>query len=118
MNGLPQVLARREHEDGVDLKLRVDAGCPWFDGHFPGHPILPGVVQIGWATWFAAQWSGRQTPPGVLVRIKFKRPIEPGACLTLRLKAVGARLHYEYLLMLPDGPVSASSGVFDYADEA
>ncbi len=115
MNGLPEVLARQAHADGVDLQLRVAADCPWFEGHFDGWPILPGVVQIGWAAWFAAEWSGRDTPPGVLDRVKFKRPIRPGARLTLRLRRAGGKLGYEYLLMLPEGPVTASSGMFDYA---
>lgn len=118
MNGLPEVLARRVRDDGVDLELRVAADCPWFEGHFDGWPILPGVVQIGWAAWFAAEWSGQETPPVVLDRVKFKRPIRPDSHLALQLRQAGDKLHYEFLLMLPEGPVSASSGVFDYMGPA
>lgn len=118
MNGLPQVLARHVHDDGIDLELRVSADCPWFEGHFDGWPILPGVVQIGWAAWFAADWSGREMPPVIMERVKFKRPIVPETKLTLRLRQTGDKLHYDFLLMLPDGPTSASSGVFDYVETA
>lgn len=118
MNGLPKVLARHPQGDGIDLELHVPADCPWFEGHFESWPILPGVVQIGWAAWFAADWSGRETPPVVMDRVKFKRPITPNARLRLCLRRVGDRLHYEFLLMLPEGPVSASSGVFDAQEAA
>ncbi len=116
MNGLPEVLARHERDGGVDLTLHVAADCPWFEGHFPGSSILPGVVQVGWAAHFAADWRGFSTPPSALDRIKFKRPIGPDAELTLRLREAGGKLHYEYLLRTPDGPVSASSGVFNRAE--
>lgn len=112
MNGLPEVCARQAHDGGVDLELHVCADCPWFEGHFPGRPILPGVVQIGWAAWFAAGWTGCDTPPTRLERVKFRRPIRPGARLVLRLAMKSGKLHYEYLLVQPEGRVPASSGVF------
>lgn len=116
MNDLPDITARRAGEDTLELDFTVDAGCAWFDGHFPGRPILPGVVQVGWAAHFASALSARDEPPVRLERVKFRRPILPGARLTLRLAAVDGKVRYEYLLA--DGEVvsSASSGVLAYLD--
>lgn len=118
MNGLPEVLARREHDGGIELELRVGADCPWFVGHFPERSILPGVVQIGWAAWFAAQWGGREAPPTILRKVKFKHPVGPGARLVLRLQAVGDGLQFEYLLILPGSLETASNGTLEYVSVA
>lgn len=116
MNGLPTVLARRTAHGGSELEIRVAETNPWFEGHFPGHPILPGVAQIAWAVHYAAELCGSpQMPPG-LEQVKFKRPILPGAQLTLRLSPApdGARLRYEYR----DAGQSYSSGVLDFRRRA
>lgn len=118
MNGLPDITARRVGEGTLELEFTLDAACPWLDGHFPGHPILPGVVQVGWAAHFAAPLAGREDPPAQLERIKFKRPILPGARLRLCLAADAGRVRYEYLMLGEADPVSASSGVLGYVDAA
>jgi 3-hydroxymyristoyl/3-hydroxydecanoyl-(acyl carrier protein) dehydratase len=98
MNGLPTLLARRDDAGCIELELEVPADNPWFDGHFPGFAILPGVVQIGWAAHFGHALCG--FGPGVrgMEQIKFKRPILPGARLILSLKPdlTAGRLRYEY----------------------
>ncbi|HEX7341997.1 MAG TPA: hypothetical protein VF269_06950 [Rhodanobacteraceae bacterium] len=118
MNGLPEITARRDGAGAIELDFTLGADCPWLDGHFPGQPILPGVVQIGWAAHYAAELAGRVDPPVQLERIKFKHPILPGARLTLRLLAKGTKVHYEYLLHAADVPLSASSGVLGHGETA
>lgn len=115
MNGLPHILARREFADGVELDLHVAADCPWFAGHFPGRPILPGVVQIGWAAHFAGEWMACAEPPMVLDRVKFKHPIGADARLMLRLTRRGDSVSYEYLLAHAEKLISASSGCLCHA---
>jgi len=46
---LPEVLAERRAAGRIELTLHVPAHLECFAGHFPGAPILPGVVQIHWA---------------------------------------------------------------------
>jgi 3-hydroxymyristoyl/3-hydroxydecanoyl-(acyl carrier protein) dehydratase len=108
MNGLPVIIARRRDGAHSELDLLVAADNPWFDGHFPGKPILPGVVQIGWALHFARELHGFDPAVPALEQIKFKRPILPGAQLTLHLMAGadGRKLRYEYR----DATASYSSG--------
>ena len=116
MKALPTVLAKRTEPGGGEIEILVAKNNPWFAGHFPGHPILPGVAQIAWAVHYAAElYAGTPPPPG-LEQVKFKRPILPGTRLTLRLTraADGTRLHYEYR----DAEQSYSSGVLDFRKRA
>lgn len=85
-NAWPEV--RATHADGdhaLRLELRVAPNVSWFDGHFPGHPVLPGIVQLHWAVGFArAAWPGLDGARGVQ-NLKFRQPVLPGSELSLRL---------------------------------
>jgi 3-hydroxymyristoyl/3-hydroxydecanoyl-(acyl carrier protein) dehydratase len=98
MKDLPNVIAQRRDESHSELDLTFDMGCPWLDGHFPGQPILPGVVQIGWAVYFAGEIYGYHSGVHTLEQIKFRRPILPGKRLTLHLipDVQQHKLRYEY----------------------
>ncbi|WP_170959112.1 AMP-binding protein [Magnetospirillum sp. 15-1] len=96
---LPAVLGRRETGEGaVALDLKIGTGLPWFQGHFPGHPILPGVVQLDWAAHFARTELGLSLPAAQEFQIKFKAVIRPGhhVALALRHDAAKGRLAFEY----------------------
>ena len=66
MNALPKVVCR---ESGVEelFVLSLDPEHPVFQGHFPGNPILAGVVQVDWAVRFGAEVFG---PLGDFLGIK------------------------------------------------
>jgi acyl-coenzyme A synthetase/AMP-(fatty) acid ligase/3-hydroxymyristoyl/3-hydroxydecanoyl-(acyl carrier protein) dehydratase len=69
----------------VLLSVEAAASSPYFDGHFPGTPILPGVVQLEWALLLAREHF--TLPPDFLrlERVKFQQIIPPGTRLTLEL---------------------------------
>jgi len=108
MKGLPIVTAQRRDDTHSELDLMVNSDCPWLEGHFPGQPILPGVVQIGWAVHFACEIYGYNPGVNILEQVKFRRPILPGKHLTLHLtpSADSHKLRYEYR----DATASYSSG--------
>lgn len=112
MNGLPTILAERIGPGRRELEILVPEASPWFEGHFPGHPILPGVAQIAWAVHYAAALRNDAPTPHTLAQVKFKRPILPGARLTLCLSRApgGDSLQYEYR----DAQHSYSSGILDF----
>ena len=58
-------------------ELAIAPDHPGYEGHFPGHPLLPGVVMLAeaMAALDAAQWS--------IDNAKFLLPVEPGTALTL-----------------------------------
>jgi hypothetical protein len=102
---------------GLSCRVRVPYDLEIFDGHFPTIPILPGVVQVGWAVDLARahlQAAGRFM--GVTAT-KFRRLVRPGMALALTLehRPELAELRFEYLL--EDALVSIGRVLFRGADD-
>lgn len=71
------------------IELEVPTGLVWWPGHFPGRPMLPGVVQIDWALREVERWRGRSAALVAIEGLKFKRQVSPGDALVLDLIARG-----------------------------
>lgn len=95
----PEVLRVLPGERKVRLDLRVPRDLSWFDGHFPGCPLLPGVIQVTWALQFARQHLGIGLRFQRLSALKFMRFILPGSevALLLEFDARRQQLSFEYL---------------------
>jgi 3-hydroxyacyl-[acyl-carrier-protein] dehydratase len=39
-------IVKHNKGEGVECKMTLDGSEPYFAGHFPGHPILPGVFEV------------------------------------------------------------------------
>ncbi|HEY4081784.1 MAG TPA: AMP-binding protein [Burkholderiaceae bacterium] len=82
----------------AELSITVDAALPQFDGHFPDHPILPGVAQLEWAILLGRELFA--LPPRFLALegLKFQQVIRPGDTVTLTLdfKPEAGKLNFKY----------------------
>jgi 3-hydroxymyristoyl/3-hydroxydecanoyl-(acyl carrier protein) dehydratase len=97
MRLLPEILGERREADRFELDLRVPADLAYFEGHFPGLPILPGVVQIDWSVRFARERLGLRGDFSAAENLKFLSIVRPDARLTLSLRAeTDARLTFSY----------------------
>lgn len=94
MIDLPAIDSIERTRDGaresLTLRFVVPAASRYFEGHFPGVPLLPGVVQIGWAIELARRHMSRSAQTGLLgfrslSGVKFTHVIQPGEQLSLRL---------------------------------
>ncbi len=78
--------ARRDSSGAVVAKADAPADSPWFSGHFPGEPILPGIAQLH----MALEALRTATPEGFRLvgvrRVRFKQVIRPGEPLTVTVK--------------------------------
>jgi 3-hydroxyacyl-[acyl-carrier-protein] dehydratase len=67
----------------------VSAGEPCFQGHFPGHPILPGVAKVEAMVQLAQvatlELSGRRIYLKSVSRVKFRKPVHPGDLLVVSI---------------------------------
>lgn len=61
----------------ISADIQVPSDSPWFSGHFPGEPILPGVAQIRMV--FDTICSARNGEMSVssVRRVRFKQIIRP-----------------------------------------
>jgi len=82
----PEELSLRMRPAGLAVRMRVPASLDWFHGHFPGTPILPGVVQLHWAVLYARRHLGLDPAVERVTGLKFLRVVRPGAELELDLQ--------------------------------
>lgn len=69
----------------MDAGLLITPDLAGFAGHFPDFPILPGVVQLEWAVYFAQEYLRLDEPVLRVERLKFTCPIIPNTSLRLSL---------------------------------
>lgn len=86
---------------------------PYFQGHFPEMPIMPGVLQVEALAQTGAvailckeEFKGRIAVFAGIDKCKFKRPVVPGDVLTLKTEITALR-----------GPVGMGHGVASVGDE-
>jgi acyl-CoA synthetase (AMP-forming)/AMP-acid ligase II len=79
----PQQLRRAVTGSSLRLRLRVPTELAYLDGHFPRHPIVPGIVQLRWVVEAAAQWLGSPVTVRRMEAIKFKNLLLPGRVFSM-----------------------------------
>ena len=75
--GFPRVLSIHDEPPATRLCLDVAEDLPWFRGHFPGQPVLPGMVQLHWAVLVCRALYGFDDAPREVKRLKFKNVLVP-----------------------------------------
>jgi 3-hydroxymyristoyl/3-hydroxydecanoyl-(acyl carrier protein) dehydratase len=95
----------------LSLALSVPTDHPAYVGHFPGQPVLPGVVLLDQALHALAAGQGLDAAVGQLKSAKFPSPVQPGEALSLNYAATEAGIfRFEVLA----GDRVAASGVFAF----
>ena len=97
---LPEVLERRTtSENKLQLVLRIPDTLFYFNGHFPGNPVLPGLVQINWVQHYGEFFLTGYYRFKRLETLKFQQIIQPGDVVTLTLnwQPSTSRLVFSYV---------------------
>ena len=74
--------------------LRIDANHPSLPGHFPGQPIVPGVVLLDCVLQEAERWLQRSLQVLALPNAKFTAPLLPDETAELQLKLDADELRF------------------------
>ncbi len=122
-NSMPQrspflMLDRAEQIDDTHYQAlkAVSINEAFFQGHFPGHPIMPGVLQLEAMKQLAElALHGELDPEGVkdiylqkADKVKFRRPVVPGDRIKIEIEITGKD---ENGAALVKGTVSSAGGV-------
>lgn len=111
-----ELLAEWDEAEGRVFELRVPHTLVHFAGHFPGLPILPGVVQVDWAIRLAHEWVPGARTLASVEQLKFTAPVPPGALLRLTLAHDAARRRVSFVWRA--GGRDCASGVIGYREPA
>lgn len=91
-----RILELKLGEKAVGIK-NVTVNEPFFTGHFPGNPIMPGVLIVEALAQVAAILGFRSGVQGDMVyfmsieKAKFRKPVVPGDCLRLEITTLQHR---------------------------
>jgi 3-hydroxymyristoyl/3-hydroxydecanoyl-(acyl carrier protein) dehydratase len=75
-------------------RVRIAANHPSLPGHFPGRPIVPGVILLDRVLIEAERWLQRPVHPSSLPNAKFTAPLLPEQDAELQLKLDGDELRF------------------------
>lgn len=110
---LPEVLlVQRQHEQSVSLQLLIPPALHYFENHFQGFPILPGVVQLNWAIHYAHEHLPVSGSFLMMENIKFQSAVLPGARMELSLELVPEKHHLEFIYSNDEKKYSSGRIVF------
>ena len=81
-----------------EISARVCAGreSPWFAGHFPGDPILPGIAQLAMVADCITDTTDRPMHMAGVSRVKFRKIVRPGELLDIHCAYGNKRDHYSF----------------------
>ncbi len=101
------VLVEREGDASAGRARFTAVPAPaYFEGHFPGHPVLPAVAQLAIVRQALTRLLGHETAIVVVERLRCARPVLPGETLTLDLYWSDACARVRFVLSLSTDRVS------------
>src|SRR5690625_1873878 len=117
-------------DDQLIAVKNVTINEPYFQGHFPGKPVMPGVLQIEAMAQAGGILMLRQLKDRPKLaffmscdKVKFRRPVEPGDQLVidvkiLKIRAGGKIATARAACTVNDQPVSSADLMFTLVDSA
>lgn len=101
---------KQSKDNGISADVRVPQDSPWFAGHFPGEPILPGIAQLAMVRELISRTCHRKITVAGIRRVRFKQIIRPEDRLAIVVKPMPKNAEsYSFRIML--GQQLACSGV-------
>lgn len=93
---IPFVFDVKKDSDYVEYGVVFPKSCNFFEGHFTNFSVLPGVVQLYFANYFAQEAFGVKVSTESVKKIKFSKIIKPDEKLTLIFEKKGNSITYTY----------------------
>lgn len=84
-----RVVEERASGDTTIFTITIPEDSPYFDGHFPGRPVLPAVGQLAILTDLLNRVSGSPLSLAGVDAYRLSRQVLPGDRLEVRLGTAG-----------------------------
>ncbi len=81
-----QNITKTDSKFSADLIFLKDSS--YFNGHFPGHPILPGVIQMHFVMTFIKQYFNKEATNYHVLKLKFSNLILPDTQIYFELNKI------------------------------
>ncbi len=91
----PRLRAILQSKESCILKFTIPKDCSFFEGHFNGLPILPGVAQIFWVQFYCEKLAGL-TNIKTINKLKFQRIIQPEEECLLKLDIGNNTVNFQF----------------------
>lgn len=102
----------READGTIRASACIAAGSPWFDGHFPGEPILPGVAMLALVCDTLSAATADRLRLAGLRRVRFKQVVRPDDRLEIIVSPkAGGEAAFAFRVQVADSVVC--SGTLD-----
>jgi 3-hydroxymyristoyl/3-hydroxydecanoyl-(acyl carrier protein) dehydratase len=103
---------KETNHNHIEALVDVPAESPWFSGHFPGEPILPGIALVHLVKETItqeAQKKGEQLQFHALKRVRFTQPVRPGDKLSVNISAenTGVEILFHFKIACKENVVSS-----------
>ena len=86
INGLYNLLKVQLDGNQILAEIELNPGHDIYRGHFPGQPILPGVLQLQIVQEILASALGKKIRLKSASNIKFLAMVDPGQVISLQLE--------------------------------
>lgn len=114
MNNLrAEIETKQLPKDELTARVTTDAQSPWFSGHFPDNPILPGIAQLKMVADLIAASRNEDMHLSGVSRVKFRKIVKPGEILDIH--ATFVQIKEQYMFRITSGNDEVCSGVMFFA---
>jgi acyl-coenzyme A synthetase/AMP-(fatty) acid ligase/3-hydroxymyristoyl/3-hydroxydecanoyl-(acyl carrier protein) dehydratase len=103
----PILISERRAERSLERTLRVPADLAFLEGHFPGRPVVAGVVQIHWVMLAARELLGPALRARSLEGVRFRDLLLPDQVFQLELEISSDGAALRFRLFTDDSVFSA-----------
>jgi 3-hydroxyacyl-[acyl-carrier-protein] dehydratase len=103
------VLDERTDGDAAVFTVVVPEDCPFFEGHFPGRPILPAIGQLAMLTGLLQHVTGSAVSLTGVDGLRLSRPVLPGDRVEVRLEAPRTSGAVRFEIRCKGAPVSGGT---------
>ena len=112
---LVETKARPLPKGEIAARMTTDGQSPWFSGHFPDNPILPGIAQLKMVADLIAASRQDDVHLSGLSRVKFRKIVKPGEILDII--ATFDQIKEQYMFRITSGDDEVCSGVMFFCQK-